>query len=169
MLVGEKVGLKLLEKEDLSLIVRWKNEAYEEFYEYPLSNSGQEIWFEKYLRNSDFIFIIHELFSDQVGMSSLYNIDNRNRNAEFGRFVIDKEFRGKGYGKEALILTLDYAFKHLNLNRVYLDTFEYNEKVINLYKKIGFKQEGLKLQHIYKNGKYNNLVCMSLLKEDYNH
>lgn len=167
MLIGKSIELKLIEKEDLQLIVEWKNSAYGEFYEYPLSNSGQDIWFEKHIRSNDFLFIIHEFSSNKIGMVGLSNIDNRNRNAEFGRFMIDKKFRGKGYGREALILILDYAFKHLNLNKIYLDTFEYNNKVINLYKKVGFKQEGIKRQHIYKDGKYNNIICMSILKEDY--
>lgn len=167
MLSGKNIELKLIEKEDLHLVVEWRNSAYEEFYEYPLSNSGQDIWFEKHVRSNDFLFIIYERPNNKIGMVGLSNIDNRNRNAEFGRFVIDEKFRGKGYGKEVLMLILDYAFKHLNLNKVYLDTFEYSTKVINLYKKVGFKQEGIKLQHIYKNGQYNNLVCMSILRSDY--
>ena len=167
MLIGKNIELKLIEKKDLQLIVRWKNSAYEKFYEYPLSNSGQEVWFEKHIRSNDFLFIIYELPNNKIGMAGLSNIDNRNRNAEFGRFVLDERFRGKGYGKEALMLVLDYAFKHLNLHSVYLDTLKNNVKSIDFYEKAGFKQEGIKRQHIYKNGKYNDLVCMRILKEDY--
>lgn len=166
MLIGKNIKLKLIEKEDLHLAVKWKNSAYESFYEYPLFNSGQEMWFEKHMRSNDFLFIVYES-STKIGMIGLSNIDNRNRNAKLLRFVLDEEFRGKGYGREALRLLLDYAFNHLNLHSVYLDTFKHNVRIINFYKKAGFKQEGIKRQHIYKDGKYNDLVCMRVLKDEF--
>jgi RimJ/RimL family protein N-acetyltransferase len=168
MLVGKNIELKLIEKEDIQLIVKWRNESYEAFYEYPFSNIGQEIWFEEHVNSNNFLFIIYERSSNnRIGMVGLSNLDNRNKNVEFGRFIIDKEFRGKGYGKEVLILVLNYVFKHLNFHSVYLDTFKNNIRVINLYKKIGFKQEGIKRDHIYKNGKYNDIICMRILKKEY--
>ena len=85
--------------------------------------------------------------------------------AEFGRFMIPyAKHRGKGYGKKAIDLVLEYGFEHLNLHRIYLDTLESNTSAIGLYKKVGFKEEGRKKQHIYKNGKYFDLICMCILK-----
>lgn len=168
MLKNKNIQLKLLEEEDLYLIVKWRNNSYEHFYEYPFSNCGQKLWFEKYLKNDDLLFMIYEINKDNIiGMVSLYDIDKRNMNAKFGRFFIDKNFREKGYGKETVVIVLDYAFKHLNLHRVYLDTLKSNIKVISLYIKVGFKQEGIKKDHIYKNGNYNDLVSMGILKKDY--
>lgn len=166
MLKGNNIQLKLIEEEDLPLLVKWRNETYGEFYEYPISNSKQKIWFEKYLDSGDILFIIY-MNNDRIGTIGLSKIDYRNRNAEFGRFVIDSSFRGKGFGKESLNIILKYAFEHLNLHRIYLNTFEYNLKAIDLYKKSGFKQEGIKRDHIYINGRYNSLICMGILKDEF--
>lgn len=168
MLKNNNVQLKLLEEENLSLIAKWRNSSYVEFYEYPFSNCGQKIWFEKYLKDNDLLFMIYEVKRYKIiGMVGLSKIDNRNRNVEFGRFFIDENFRGKGYGREVIVMILDYAFKHLNLHSVYLDTLKNNIKVIDFYEEVGFKQEGIKKEHIYKNGKYNDLICMRIFKKDY--
>ncbi len=170
MLNNKDIDLRLLEVEDLYHLVKWRNKSYEYFYEYPFSNSGQQSWFEKYLKSGDLLFMIRLIGYNNriIGSINLSKIDNRNRNAEFGRFFIDKKYRGKGYGKNAIIMILNYAFKHLNLHSVYLDTFKKNNtKVINFYEEIGFKQEGIKKEHIYKNGKYNDLICMRILKKEY--
>lgn len=167
MLKNDRIELKLIEEEDLNYIVRWRNAAYDSFYEFPISNSGQKLWFDGYMKSNDLIFIIHEFSGKKIGMLSLSSFDQRNKSAEFGRFLIDSNYRGKRYGKTALILLLEYAFNHLNLNRIYLDTFEYNTEVINLYKSLGFVIEGKKFQAIYKDGDYINLVCMCILKDWY--
>ena len=165
MLIGKNIILKLIEKEDLPLLVEWKNSDYAEFYEYPLSDLKQEIWFEKYTYRGEFLFTINTPHH-KIGMIGLSNIDYRNSHAEFGRLTIEKQYRDKGYGKEALKLLLEYAFKHLNLHSVYLDTFQVM-KVLSLYEAVGFKREGLKREHIYKNGKYRDVVCMRILKGDF--
>lgn len=169
MLKKEDIQLNLLEKKDLYLLVKWRNESYENFYEYPFSNYKQGIWFEEYIKSGDLVFIIYKRDSYKTIMGSvgLSKIDNRNKNAEFGRFLIDKKFRGKGFGKKAIFIILDYAFNHLNLHSIYLDTFKSNIKIIDFYEKVGFKQEGIKREHIYKNGKYNDLVNMRILKMEY--
>ena len=47
MLKNKNIQLRLLEEEDLYLLVKWRNDSYEYFYEYPFSNCGQKIWFER--------------------------------------------------------------------------------------------------------------------------
>lgn len=167
MLTSENVYLRLLEKEDLYRLVEWRNKSYEDFYEYPFSNYNQQAWFEKHSKCGDLLFIICKCNNKEIGIIGLSEIDNRNRNAKFGRFFVGRKFRGNGYGKDAIIMILNYAFKHLNLHSVYLDTFKSNIRVINFYEKIGFKQEGIKQDHVYKNGKYNDLTCMRILKRDW--
>ena len=167
MLNSENIKLKLIEEEDLSFLVKIRNESYGEFYEYPISNSKQKMWFEKFLNCGDVLFIIYTNDNIKVGMIGLSKIDTRNRSAEFGRFFISRSYRGKGFGKESLKLILEYSFNHLNLHRIYLNAFEHNDRAINLYTKLGFKKEGIKRDHIYMNGSYNNLICMSILKNEF--
>jgi len=171
MLEGKKVRLRLLEEKDLLQIVEWRNKNYNHFYEFPLAESGQQTWYrENYIGSNDVLFIIERVDEEEklaklnVGMVGLRNIDLRNGNAEFGRFVVEEKQRKKGYGEEAIKLVLEYAFKHLRLNRLYLDTLDSNKEAIELYKKIGFEVEGVKKEHVFKDGKYRHLTCMSLLE-----
>jgi len=172
MLRGEKVKIRAIEENDLSKIVEWRNspEIYDLFFGFePFSEIKQKIWFEKQLNDhSQKNFIISTMENEPIGMVSLYCIDWRNRKAEFGRFLIgEKKYLHQGYGEETLSLILEYGFKHLNLNRLYLETFSTNKRAISLYKKFGFQEEGRLRKHIFKNGKYQDVVILGLLKEDY--
>ena len=52
-------------------------------------------------------------------------------------FEIDEVHRGKGYGKEALILLEAHA-KSLGINKLGLRVFGHNENAYALYKKMGY-------------------------------
>ncbi|WP_188067080.1 GNAT family N-acetyltransferase [Brevibacillus brevis] len=102
-----------------------------------------------------------------IGITSLIQIDLKNRNAECIIDIGEKEYWGKGYGREALKLLLDYAFLEMNLHRVSLRVFSFNEKAIKLYDRLGFKQEGISRQFLFREGKWHDLVHMGILQEEY--
>jgi RimJ/RimL family protein N-acetyltransferase len=165
MLKGTKVQLRLIDHNDLEQIVKWRNSNFEYFYEYPLSMAKQPEWFELYLKSNSLLFII-EGDDKKVGMVGISNIDHKNRHAEFGRFLIAPVHKGSGYGREALNLMLEYGFNYLNLNKIYLDTFEDSDSARTLYEAVGFKISGHKREHIFRE-KYHDLICMELMRKDY--
>jgi RimJ/RimL family protein N-acetyltransferase len=102
-----------------------------------------------------------------IGITSLINIDTKNRNAECIIDIGEKEYWGKGYGTEALKLLLDYAFLELNLHRISLRVFSHNERAIHIYNKIGFVQEGVVRESLYRSGKWHDTIIMGILKREY--
>ncbi|MED1945285.1 MULTISPECIES: GNAT family N-acetyltransferase [Brevibacillus] len=102
-----------------------------------------------------------------IGITSLIQIDLKNRNAECIIDIGEKEYWGKGYGGEALKLLLDYAFLEMNLHRVSLRVFSFNEKAIKLYERLGFKQEGISRQFLFREGKWHDIVHMGILQQEY--
>lgn len=102
-----------------------------------------------------------------IGITSLIHIDYKNRNAECVIDIGNKEYWGKGYATEALQLLLDYAFLELNMHRIALRVFSFNEKAIHVYKKIGFMEEGRSRESIYRNGEWHDIIHMGILKEEY--
>ena len=86
--------------------------------------------------------------------------------AEVGLFIGDEENRNKGYGAEALNLLLDYCFDYLNVNNVMLKVFSFNERAINCYRKLGFKEIGRRRQSYYLKGKFYDQVFMDILKSE---
>jgi UDP-4-amino-4,6-dideoxy-N-acetyl-beta-L-altrosamine N-acetyltransferase len=171
MLSSPRIRIRAIEEADLSLIASWRSDpsVYEYFYEYlPISLREQKNWYEKQLNNSnEFNFIVADKDNKPIGTVSIYNIDRRNRKADWGRLIIADSHRGKGFGKESLLLIMQYAFDHLNLHRLYCEVLEDNKKAKNLYELVGFKSEGLLKEGVFKHGGFKNIIPMSLLEPDY--
>ncbi|MEC0246548.1 GNAT family protein [Paenibacillus chitinolyticus] len=102
-----------------------------------------------------------------IGITSLTQLDFKNRSAECILDIGEKEFWGKGYGTESLRLLLDYAFLELNLHRVSLRVFAFNDKAVALYEKIGFKREGVSRQAVFREGTWHDIIHMGILQEEY--
>ena len=93
--------------------------------------------------------------------------DSINRNAVLGIFIGDKEYRSKGYGKEAIELILDFGFNYLNLHEIKLDVMAFNERAQKCYKKCGFKEYGRRRESVYLNGKYYDVISMDILRREF--
>ncbi|EFU38861.1 putative acetyltransferase [Paenibacillus vortex V453] len=106
--------------------------------------------------------------NDQViGDVALQDIDHINRNANIRIAIESVEHLGKGYGPEAIRLLLEYAFGLLNLHRIELQVFDYNERAIKAYEKVGFKREGVQRDALYYNHRYHDSIMMSILEDEY--
>ena len=77
------------------------------------------------------------------------------------------EKQGMGYGQCMFRACQYYAFNVLNCHRIYLYTLETNNRAIHIYKKLGMLEEGRMKDSIYRNGKYIDMICMYMLKSDY--
>ncbi|MMZ45984.1 Spermidine N(1)-acetyltransferase [compost metagenome] len=102
-----------------------------------------------------------------IGVTSLINIDYKNRNAECIIDIGNKNYWGKGYGAEALKLLLDYAFLEMNLHRVSLRVFSFNQRAIKLYEKVGFQHEGRSRQSLFREGTWHDVIHMGILQNEY--
>lgn len=169
MLNSEKIKLRYFETKDFDEIlkIRSSTEAYEFFFEYePFNSKQQQTWWEQsYQKNNEKNFIIADNEDNFLGTISLVNIDMRSKKAELGRFFISKENRGNHFGNISITLLLEYAFEHLNMNKIYLEVFAYNKQAIHLYEQIGFESEGLLQKHVFKNGKYCDVAIYAIFPD----
>jgi RimJ/RimL family protein N-acetyltransferase len=101
-----------------------------------------------------------------IGYVNLVNIDMRNRNGEWG-MILDDKWRGQGFGREALTLLFNYAFDELGLWKVYGRCLAANEMSKALFVRMGFQQEGVMRQHVYKNGEWQDVLFWGLFKPDF--
>jgi RimJ/RimL family protein N-acetyltransferase len=74
---------------------------------------------------------------------------------------------GQGYGTEAVLLTLRYGFRGLNLHRIQLGVYAYNERAIRCYRKTGFREEGRRREAYSRNGEWHDHVLMAILAREY--
>jgi RimJ/RimL family protein N-acetyltransferase len=79
----------------------------------------------------------------------------------------EPDYRGKGYGTDAMRVILRFAFMELNLHRVSLDVFEYNPRAIRSYEKAGFVIEGRKRRVVNRDGRRWDDIYMGILREEW--
>ena len=125
-------------------------------------------WFERVRQDQSMsIFAIELSGGEFIGSCQLHSIHPVYRNAELQIRIGETQHYGKSYGTSACKLLLKYGFEDLDLKRIYLSVFEGNERAIRLYKKLGFKEEGLLREQCFIKGKFINLVMMGLLKNEF--
>lgn len=168
-----RVRLRPLRENDHERIVLWRNQSAQYFFSDALISLASHLeWYTQFIASSDqwyFAIETTELLSlpDLLGAISLHNISKSHRRAEYGWFFIAPEHRHRGYGEDALCLLLDFAFGTLNLNRVYGDVLANNWAAIALDEKLGFTLEGTFSQHVYKHGRYLDVVRMGITADEW--
>jgi RimJ/RimL family protein N-acetyltransferase len=100
-----------------------------------------------------------------VGVCGFTSIDWVNRRAEFSLYIApDKQ--GKGLGERALRALCDHGFNVLNLNMIWGEAFEGNP-AIQMFKRVGFKEEGVRREFYFRDGEFVNAILFSLLRREY--
>lgn len=167
--------LRELWKEDIPKINKWRNESeLINCLGAPFRYINLDVdyrWYENYMQNRNSIVrcSIVEGKDENIilGIVSLTNINFINQSAVFHIMIGHTDNRGKGIGYFATTEILNHAFNNMNLNRIELTVLENNEHALKLYKKVGFKQEGIKRQSVYKNGKFVDMIIMAILKGEF--
>lgn len=118
-------------------------------------------------RNSLVLAVVLKENDKHIGNISVQNIDYINRTGEFAIIIGDKSSWGKGYSSEAGKVIIKHVFSQLNLNKIYCGTSEKNVGMQKLALKLGFKTEGTRRKHLYKNNQYNDLLLYGLLKDEF--
>lgn len=163
------VALRPVTRDDLDLLASHRNhpETWMNLTSpLPIYPDRQEEWLAS-LSDKNMYFIGFSTNSRvDVALLRLTDIDWQNRTAAAGVDVF-REFRGKHYATPMMHLLCRYAFQELNLERLWLLVLEGNERAINVYKKVGFVEEGRMRKHIFRNGKRHDYILMGLLREEF--
>jgi diamine N-acetyltransferase len=166
------ITLRELERSDLPTLNRWRNDPAlmallgNNFLF--IAEAVDEAWFASYLAQRDRqvrLSIVEE--GRYVGNVNLTAIHPINRSAEFSLMIGEASDRGRGIGAAATRYMLQHGFHDRGLNRIYLQVLKENHAAIHLYEKAGFKHEGVKRQEIFKNGQFHDMLCMAILRSDY--
>jgi diamine N-acetyltransferase len=176
MLLGNHIRLRAIEREDIPTFLRWFNdpEVREGLLIYaPMGRVEEERWFENTVGRTDqYLFAIEAMIEEEarwvhIGNVSLAHIDWKNRACIFGIALGEKTYWNRGFGTEATRTMLRFAFEQLNLHRVELEVFAFNERAAHAYEKAGFRREGTRRKILYQNGQYHDAHIMSILQEEF--
>jgi RimJ/RimL family protein N-acetyltransferase len=173
LFIGNLIRLTALDIDhDPEAIARWNQDSE---YQQLQSSGPADLWTPKQIKEwfekehgNMFLFSIHTLENDRlIGTIDLDGINWVTRDAWVGIGIGEPEYWGKGYGTEAMNLILRFAFESLNLRRVTLDVFEYNQRAYQSYIKCGFKEEGRLRQWMQRGGERFDLIFMGILREEW--
>jgi RimJ/RimL family protein N-acetyltransferase len=172
VIAGKKVYLTAVERTSLEQLRAWRNSPslrryFREYRE--ITSEMQEAWYRDRVLGSDrqVDFEIHDAMTGKlIGHTGLYYINWTDRTAEFTIYVGDMEFRGGGYGSDALRLLIEYGFNVLNLNRIWCEVYS-NNGAVEIYRRLGFVDEGVKRQHHFDEGQYWDSYMLGLLRSEW--
>ena len=96
-----------------------------------------------------------------IGFVTLKGINNARGSGELGIAIMEREYRGHGYGTGAMRMALSYAFNELGLSSIGLTVFPDNHRAIKAYEKVGFeRKEVMEKSWRLPNGEYIDMLLM---------
>ncbi|WP_067836295.1 GNAT family N-acetyltransferase [Amphibacillus sediminis] len=148
---------------DINYIVQLENDRHNRCY----INLWLPRQHEEAMGNDDIkhFIIMDRLINQKIGIIILRGFSSKDDSIELLRIVID--FKGNGFGEEALRLVQDWVFNTVKANRLWLDVNTENTKALKLYQKVNFTLEGTLRECIKTDQGYQSLHVMSLLKDEY--
>jgi len=169
ILKDDLVLLRAMEEDDANVLMELINDPEVENsvfgWSYPVSLSSQKKWILNISNDTTVRYII-DVDKEAVGVAIISSIDMKNRTSNMNIKLL-RSARGRGIATHALSLIIKYCFDELNMNCLTANVIERNEDSRKLWIKLGFNEDGVLRQRIYKNGAYHNIVSYSLLKEEY--
>lgn len=161
--------LRAAEPSDAKKIYEWENNPEHWLVSNQVAPTSMR-QIEQFLENDVDIFVHRQMrlmFDDfagtQVGCVDLYEFDPKNHRVGLG-ILVDPAFRGKGFGNEALLLTLNYAFELLEIQCVYAEVLVSNQVSVQLFESAGFEKTGMKKRWLFDGKGYSDLFFYQKFK-----
>jgi RimJ/RimL family protein N-acetyltransferase len=173
VLEGRLVRLRALEPADAERAYKWINDR--EVTQYLMARYPYSMEFEKeFLAGaskengfSEVRLAIETRDGEHIGICGLHRGRPEDRCTTLGIMVGEKDYWSNGYGTDAVVTLLRFAFHQINMHRVTLHVFEFNERALACYRKSGFLEEGRYREEYFQDGRYWDIVCMGVLRREF--
>lgn len=165
-ITGDRIYLRPITEADTPLIIRWRNsEGVRPFFIYqkPFTEEGHKQWLKTMIESGNgYQFIICSKADDTpIGSTYLRDYDKECKKAEYGMFIGEPDWKGKGIGTEALKLTIQFAFEDIHLHKVFSRIFSDNQSSIQSVLRGGFEEEAYLKDEVFVNGTYRDIVLLA--------
>ncbi|MFA6158027.1 MAG: GNAT family protein [Candidatus Paceibacterota bacterium] len=169
---GNMVNLRPLEESDLERCTRWINDPEVSRYLsglWPLTMQAERKWLESHSTGSksDVVLAIETKDGVHIGNIGFHNIKWTDGVAVSGAMIGDKRYWDKGYGTDAKMQLVNWAFSNLGLRKLCSQVIAFNARSLAYSKKCGYKVEGVLAKHVLRDGGYPDVVNLALFKEDW--
>ncbi|MCF7815701.1 MAG: GNAT family N-acetyltransferase [Candidatus Pacebacteria bacterium] len=168
---SKRVTLRPVLEQDVPLLLKWINDPEVSKYlkvHLPMMEADENEWFTSMHKRKPRDMVVAIVVDDKpIGTMGLHGIDHRQGHATTGALIGEKDCWDKGYGSEAKMLLLEFAFNVLNLRKVYSNVIAFNERSHAYSLKCGYKEEGRLKDHHYAQGKYWDQIWLSVYRNDW--
>ena len=171
MIAGEHVILRAFERDDAERCYRWMNDpniVRTLKTRYPIAFQNEIDWLERAMRVSDeerHFAIERRDDRTHIGNASIHHIDWVSRTAAFGLFIGEPSAWNRGFGSDAIGTLVRFAFEEMNLRKLRINVFDYNERAKHVLETHGFVQEGQLRNEFYREGSYHDLMIFSTFRD----
>ena len=174
LLRGERLWLTALGRADAPVMARWEYDSdylrlMDSSPAHPRTEDEIARWLDSTTKaHNEFTFGIRLIDDDElIGWAQLDGIEWAHRTTALGIGIGNRSFWDHGYGTEAVTLLLNFAFNELNLHRVFLTVFSYNQRAIHVYENLGFQREGVFREHLQRDGQRHDMLLYGLLSREW--
>lgn len=171
---GIHIRLTSITPDDLPVLARWHEDAeflrlYDSRPAHPMTEAELGKWLADAVEDKNcFLFAVRSLAGGELlGYLELDGIDWQHGVCGMGLALGERACWGRGYGYDATKLGLRYAFDELNLHRVQVTVFSYNERSLALVAKVGFRQEGVFRERLQRDGRRYDMMLYGLLRHEW--
>ena len=162
-------ALRDLRTDDKDTVRAWRNHpdiAKYMYTDHAITEEEHDRWFNRALNEPSCHFWVITEGSTGIGLLSISQIDLHNRRC-YWAYYLDPDSRGRGAGSFAEYAVLQHVFNELKFNKLCGEVFGFNRSVIKMHKRFGFAEEGVLRKHIYKQGQWHDVVCVGILREEW--
>ncbi len=168
MIRGGSVTLRPVDERDHPLIHRWQNDPEVWWWmDYERPFSLQDIAeAEARSRAEGHPFII-EADGRPIGKIGLNQFRRRDRICSLYIYIGEPGAWSNGYGRDAIMALLGYAFDRLDLHMVELWSLAPNERALRAYAACGFVADATLRDRSFKDGAFVDRVIMSVTRQEF--
>jgi UDP-4-amino-4,6-dideoxy-N-acetyl-beta-L-altrosamine N-acetyltransferase len=160
--------LRNINDSELEMMLSWRNDpaVRNNMYNKHLISLDEHMeWWERTKLNNDNIYFMYEDDGKPLGIVAITDISKSDNNASWA-FYSSPESK-KGTGSKMEFLALDFVFNELGLHKLWCEVLDFNQAVINMHKKFGFKLEGVLRSHHCTDSGYIDVHRLGILKTEW--
>jgi RimJ/RimL family protein N-acetyltransferase len=174
MIEGTTVNLRAQEMADLERNHRWVNDREVTRFlgmRYLMALAAEESWMRERTKTAHSFanngFAIETKDGRHIGNCGIHNPSPEDRSATVGIMIGEQDCWGHGYGTDAMRTMVRFGFEEMNLHRIELDVYAFNERARASYRKCGFAEEACKRQEVFREGAYIDVIVMAVLRDEW--
>lgn len=168
---GALVSLRAREAADAPLLAAWQSDPetmrwWDRVYPVlPVDVLAERIAAERASYESPRFVVVARDTGDAIGVCGLHEPSPEHRHAELAMMIGAAAYRGRGYGTDATRTLCRFGFDRMNLVRIRLTVFPENTAGRRAYERVGFVEEGVQRQAVWRHGAWHDLVHMAVFRD----